>query len=62
VLGEARRLVVEAGVMLGVASLLRPGDRFHGMRGFGASANFKKLAERFRFTSADVLEIARELL
>ena len=62
VLGEARRLVVEAGVMHGLAPIVRPGDRFHGMRGFGASANFKKLAERYRFTSKDVTEIARELL
>ncbi len=62
VLGDARRLVVEAGVMQGLALVLRPGDRFHGMRGFGASANYKKLAERFRFTSADVIEVARELL
>jgi transketolase len=62
VLGEARRLVVEAGVALGLATLVRPGDRFHGMRGFGASASYQKLAERFRFTSADVTEIARELL
>jgi transketolase len=62
VLGSARRLVVEAGVQQGMASVIRPGDRFHGLRGFGASANFKKLAERFRFTSKDVTEIARELL
>jgi transketolase len=62
VLGEARRLVVEAGVMLGLASIIRPGDRFHGMKGFGASASYQKLAERFRFTSKDVTEIARELL
>ncbi|MET0340557.1 MAG: transketolase [Polyangiales bacterium] len=62
VLGDAKRLVVEAGVPLGLAQVLRPGDRFHGMRTFGASANYKKLAERFRFTSADVTEIARELL
>ncbi len=62
VLGEARRLVVEAGVVQGLALVLRPGDQFHGMRGFGASANYKKLAERFRFTSADVLAVARGLL
>jgi transketolase len=62
VLGEARRLVVEAGVQQGMGAVIRPGDRFHGMRGFGASASYKKLAERFRFTSADVEAIARELL
>lgn len=62
VLGEARRLVVEAGVVQGLALVLRPGDVFHGMRGFGASANYQRLAARFRFTSPDVLEMARELL
>jgi transketolase len=54
--------LVEAGVVQGLASVLRPGDRFHGMRGFGASANYQKLAARFRFTSGDVTEMARELL
>ena len=62
VLGEARRLVVEAGVQQGMGSVIRPGDRFHGMRGFGASANFKKLAERFGFTSVAVEQLARDLL
>ena len=41
---------------------MRPGDRFHGMRGFGASANFKKLAEHFGFTSAAVTAVAKQLL
>jgi transketolase len=62
VLGSAPRLGVEAGVVHGLAQLLRPGDRFHGMRGFGASANFKKLAEHFKFTAGDVTAAARELL
>jgi transketolase len=62
VLGTAKRLLVEAGVMHGLAPVTRPGVHFHGMRGFGASANFKKLAERFRFTGADVTQIARDLL
>ncbi|MDB4972464.1 MAG: transketolase [Myxococcaceae bacterium] len=62
VLGEARRLVVEAGVQQGLGSVIRPGDRFHGMRGFGASASYKKLAERFGFTSANIELLARELL
>jgi transketolase len=56
------RLVVEAGVELGVAALLRPGDRFHGMRGFGASAPFKDLARHFGFTAEAVAQAARELL
>ncbi|MDB4991140.1 MAG: transketolase, partial [Myxococcaceae bacterium] len=62
VLGEARRLVVEAGVQQGLGSVIRPGDRFHGMRGFGASASFTKLATKFGFTSADVERLARDLI
>ncbi|MEY4508946.1 MAG: hypothetical protein RLZZ450_1068 [Pseudomonadota bacterium] len=62
VLGEAPRLVVEAGVQQGLGSVIRPGDKFHGMRGFGASANFKKLAERFQFTSEAVTTLARDLI
>ena len=62
VLGTARRLVVEAGVQQGLGSVIRPGDRFHGMRSFGASASYQKLAERFGFTSSNVELLARELL
>jgi transketolase len=62
VLGEARRLVVEAGVQLGLAQVIRPGDKFHGMRGFGASASYQRLAKQFRFTTEDVIELARELV
>jgi transketolase len=32
------------------------------MQGFGASANYKTLAEHFKFTAADVTAAARELL
>ena len=60
--GGVPRLVVEAGVELGVASLLQPGDRFHGMSGFGASAPWKDLAVEFGFTPERVAELARELL
>jgi len=62
VLGEARRLCVEAGVPQGLAGVMRPGDRFHGMRSFGASASYQKLAEHFKFTGAAVTAMARELL
>jgi transketolase len=62
VLGSAKRLVVEAGVEQGLARVLRPGDRFHGMRTFGASASYKKLAEHFGFTTAHVLAIADQML
>ncbi len=59
---NAPRLVVEAGVEQGVALLLRAGDRFHGMQGFGASGNYKDLATHFGFTAAAVLESARAML
>lgn len=58
----APRLIVEAGVEAGVALLLRSGDRFHGMHGFGASAGYKVLAEHFGFTTDAVLAAAREML
>ncbi len=62
VLGTAPRLLVEAGVEQGLSMLQRPGDRFHGMRGFGASAPYKDLAEHFGFTAGAVTAAARELL
>jgi transketolase len=58
----APRLVVEAGVSLGLAPLLRPGDRFHGLERFGASAPWKRLAQHFGFTGEAVAALARELL
>jgi transketolase len=58
----APRLVVEAGVSLGMAPLLRPGDRFHGLERFGASAPWKRLAQHFGFTAEAVGARARELL
>jgi transketolase len=58
----AKRLVVEAGVLLGIAPLLRPGDRAVVMTGFGASAPFKDLATHFGFTGENVARLARELL
>jgi transketolase len=56
------RLVVEAGVSLGLAPLLRPGDRFHGIERFGASAPWKRLADHFGFTGEAVARLAREML
>ncbi len=56
------RLLVEAGVALGVGNLLRPGDRFLGMDGFGASAPYQALAVEFGFDAENVGRIAREML
>ncbi len=62
VLGDAPRLVVEAGVQHGLDCVIRPQDLFHGMTRFGASASYTKLAEHFGFTVEAVLEKARSLL
>ena len=59
---SAPRLVVEAGVESGLAVLLRPQDRFHGMRSFGASTPYPRLAEHFGFTPEAVVSLAREML
>ena len=56
------RLVIEAGVELGLASVIRPGDRFHGMDRFGASAPWRDLARAFGFTGEHIAELAREIL
>jgi transketolase len=56
------RLVLEAGVELGLAPLLRSGDRFLGMAGFGASAPSRDLASHFGFTPERVVEIARAII
>jgi transketolase len=58
----ARRVLVEAGVQLGVGDLLRPGDRFVGMSTFGASAPYQALATEFGFTAENVARVAREIL
>jgi transketolase len=58
----APRLLVEAGVSLGLGGLLRASDRFVGMTGFGASAPYQALAVEFGFTAENVSRIARELL
>jgi transketolase len=59
---DVARLVVEAGVEMGMAQLLRDGDRFHGLSCFGASAPFADLAVEFGFTAENILGIAREML
>ncbi len=56
------RVVVEAGVSLGVGAVLRPGDGFVGMTGFGASASYQALAKEFGFNVENVCRVAREVL
>ena len=57
-----KRLVCEAGVAQGVATLVRPGDRVLAMTSFGASAPFKDLARFFGFDGATFAQAAREML
>jgi transketolase len=57
-----KRLVVEAGVEAGVAVLLRPGDRFHGMQSFGSSGPYGELAEHFGFTTPRLIALARGMI
>jgi transketolase len=62
VLGEAPRVGIEAGVQQGWCEWLRPGDRFIGMTGFGASAPAGKLYEHFGITAAKAAEAAKALV
>jgi len=62
VLGHGPRVAIEAAVVQGWHEWLRPGDRFVGMTGFGASAPAKKLFEHFGITAAKVAEAARSVL
>jgi transketolase len=56
------RVLVEAGVSLGLGSWLRATDRFVGMTGFGASAPYQVLATEFGFSAENVSRVAREML
>jgi len=56
------RLLVEAGVELGLGALKRTRDRFVGMSGFGASAPYQALATEFGFTGENVARVGREML
>ncbi len=62
VLGHAPRVAVEAAVSQGWHEWLRPGERFIGMTGFGASAPAKKLYEHFGITPGKVAEAAKASL
>jgi transketolase len=62
VLGSAPRIGIEAAIAQGWNEWLRPGDRFIGMSGFGASAPAKKLYEHFGITPAAAEAAALELI
>jgi transketolase len=61
VLGHAPRVVVEAGIGQSWDRLLRPGDRFVGMTGFGASAPGPELYRHFGITPEAVRSVATEI-
>jgi len=57
-----KRIAVEAGVALGWEKYLGPDGVFVGMSRFGASAPSKVIAEKFGFTTENVLAKAKQLL
>ena len=62
VLGEAPRIAIEAALQFGWERVLRPGDRFVGMEGFGASDLGPALYRHFGITPERVVEIGRALV
>jgi len=61
-LGEAPRIGVEAAIRQGWDGLLRHGDAFIGMTGFGASAPAPALYKHFNITPEAVVAAAKTLL
>lgn len=61
VLGDAPRIGIEAALSFGWEKWLRPGDRFIGMNGFGASATADVLYDHFGITQANIVAQAQEL-
>ena len=59
VLGDARRVIVEAGVASGWHEWMREGDVFIGMSGFGASAPAGTLYKHFGITVDAVVAAVR---
>ena len=59
IIGKARvNVAVEAGIRQGWDEIIGSGGAFIGMRGFGASAPYKQLYERFGITAEKVAEAA----
>ncbi len=57
-----KRLAIEAGVTLGWEKYVGDRGRVIGLDHYGASAPFKVLAEKFGFTPANVIKVAKEML
>lgn len=62
VLGEAPRLIIEAGVGSGWNVLTRPGDRIMSIERFGASGPAAEVAEALGMTPKVAVEMAKSLL
>lgn len=60
-LGAEPRIGIEAGVQQSWNEWLRPGDRFVGLSGFGASAPAPKVYAHFGLTAERVAEIGKEI-
>lgn len=57
-----KRLALEAGCSMGWAKYVGSEGKILGIDTFGASAPFKVLAEKFGFTTANVVKLAKEVL
>ena len=60
--GCKRRVAVEAGCTMGWEKYVGNTGKIIGIDRFGASAPFKVLAEKFGFTTANIVEVAKKLL
>lgn len=56
------RVAVEAGIKQGWEKYLGPAGKFHGMKGYGASAPLPELAKHFGFTVENIVRLAKEAL
>ncbi|MCA0942545.1 transketolase [Salipiger pacificus] len=61
ILGDAPRIGIEATIQQGWCQMLRPGDGFIGMTGFGASAPAPELYRHFGITAEAVARLAKNL-
>jgi transketolase len=62
VLGTVPRVAIEAGIRQGWDAVLRTGDDFIGMTGFGASGPAEQLYEHFGITVAKLTATARQAI
>lgn len=56
------RLAIEAGTTMGWEKYVGPEGRIFGLNCFGASAPYKVLAEKFGFTTENIVKIVRDML